>query len=310
MTLVRARLTLLSLVLLAGCDTPERVEGLERVTATLEEGVIASTKEAQAIRTDMEVLEARATKAESDRDALEERVETLEAAIARIDAELDAPAPAPIPLPEEPSVKPGRPDPAERYRVPVGRSASKGSADAKVTLVMVTDFQCPFCKRVQATIRGLERRYGSDLRIVVKHNPLAFHNRARPAALAAEAAHEQGKFWELHDLLYENNRALSDDDLVRWAKKAGCNMSRFRADKAKAEISRRVDEDVALAKKVGARGTPAFFINGRFLSGAQPEAAFAEVIDEELKEANRRIAAGTPQDFLYEALMKGAKSGV
>lgn len=308
MTLVRAPLTLLSLVLLVGCDTPERVEGLERVTATLEEGVITSTKEAQAIRTDMEVLEARAAKAESDRDALEERVETLEAAVARIDAELDAPPP--VPLPEEPSVKPGRPDPAERYRVPVGRSASKGLADAKVTLVMVTDFQCPFCKRVQATIQVLERRYGSDLRIVVKHNPLAFHNRARPAALAAEAAHEQGKFWELHDLLYENNRALSDDDLLRWAKKAGCNMSRFRADKAKAELGRRIDEDVALANKVGARGTPAFFINGRFLSGAQPEAAFAKVIDEELEEANRRIAAGTPQDFLYEALMKGAKSGV
>ena len=76
------------------------------------------------------------------------------------------------------------------------------------------------------------------------------------------------------------------------------------------KVARRIDEDIALARKVGARGTPAFFVNGRFLSGAQPEAAFAKVIDEELVEANRRIAAGTPQDFLYETLMKGAKSGV
>ncbi|HHH26768.1 MAG TPA: hypothetical protein ENK57_00230 [Polyangiaceae bacterium] len=207
-------------------------------------------------------------------------------------------------------VEAGRPDPTERYRVPVGHSATRGVADAKVTLVMITDFQCPFCKRAQPTIRALERRYGSDLRIVVKHNPLAFHSRARPAALAAEAAHEQGKFWELHDLLYENNRSLSDGDLRRWAKEAGCDMSRFRADKGKAALARRVDEDIALARKVGARGTPAFFVNGRFLSGAQPEAAFAKVIDEELTEADRRIASGTPQDFLYEVLMKGAKSGV
>ncbi|MBV1858988.1 MAG: thioredoxin domain-containing protein, partial [Nannocystaceae bacterium] len=202
------------------------------------------------------------------------------------------------------------PDPAQRYRVPVGGSAVRGPADAKVTLVMVTDFECPYCKRVQLTLRALERRYGADLRIVVKHNPLAFHSRARPAALAAEAAHEQGKFWELHDLLYENSRSLSDEDIRRWAKKAGCDMSRFRTDQRSASLARRVDEDIALAKRVGARGTPAFFVNGRFLSGAQPQEAFAKVIDEEVKEADRRIAAGTPQDFVYAALMKGAKVGV
>lgn len=303
-----ARLTWIPLLLALGCDTPERVDGLERITATLEDGVIASTQEAQSIREDLEVSDARAVKAEAARSKLEERVDSLETALARIEAKLDAPAPV-LP-PAEPTVKTGRPDPTERYRVPVGASATKGSADAKVTLVMITDFQCPYCKRAQPTIRALERRYGSDLRIVVKHNPLAFHDRARPAALAAEAAHLQGKFWELHELLYENNKALSDDDLRRWAKKAGCDMSRFRSDLGKAVLSRHVDEDVALARKVGARGTPAFFVNGRFLSGAQPEAAFATVIDEELKEADRRIAAGTPQDFLYATLMKSAKSGV
>ncbi len=303
-----ARATLIPILLVLGCDTPQRVDGLERVTATLEEGVIASTKESQSIRGDLEVIETRPVKAAADRRALTERIEVLETALARIDAKLEAPAPDPVLV--EPTVKPGRPDPAERYRVPVGASASKGPADAKVTLVMITDFQCPFCKRAQPTIQALERRYGADLRIVVKHNPLAFHNRARPAALAAEAAHEQGKFWELHDLLYENNRALSDEDLRRWAKKAGCDMPRFRSDQGKAALARRVDADIELARKLGARGTPAFFVNGRFLSGAQPEAAFAEVIDEELTEADRRIASGTPQDSLYDTLMKGAKSGV
>lgn len=303
-----AHVTWTLLLLALGCDTPQRVDGLERVTETLEEGVIASTKEVQSIREDLEVATVRAVKAETARSALEERIDSLETALARVEGKLDAPAPV-LP-PTEPSVKPGRPDPTERYRVPVGRSASRGSADAKVTLVMVTDFQCPYCKRVQPTIQALERRYGSDLRIVVKHNPLAFHKQARPAALAAEAAHEQGKFWELHELLYENNRSLSDKDILRWAKEAGCDMSRFRADRAKATLSRRVDEDIALAKKVGARGTPAFFVNGRFLSGAQPEAAFATVIDAELTAADTRIASGTPRDRLYETLMKGAKPGI
>lgn len=304
-----ARLTWIPLLLALGCDTPQRVDGLERVTATLEEGVIDTTKEAQSIRQDLEVVTARAVKAEAAQSVLEERIESLETALARIDAKLDAPAPV-LPPTEPVAVKPGRPDPADRYRVPVGRSASKGSADAKVTLVMITDFECPFCKRAQPTIRALERRYGSDLRIVVKHNPLAFHKQARPAALAAEAAHEQGKFWELHELLYENNRSLSDKDILGWAKKAGCEMSRFRSDQSKAALARRVDDDIALARRVGARGTPAFFVNGRFLSGAQAESAFATVIDEELAEADRRIASGTPQDLLYETLMKGAKPGV
>ncbi|MGH1344110.1 MAG: DsbA family protein [Nannocystales bacterium] len=304
------RLTPILLLVAVGCDTPDRVEGLERVAATLEEGVIGATKDAQSLREDIELLETRATELEADRRALEERVESLETALARVEAKLDAPVALPPAAPAEPTVRPGRPDPAERYRVPVGDSAAKGPADAKITLVMITDFQCPFCKRSQATIQALERRYGSDLRIVVKHNPLAFHNRARAAALAAEAANEQGKFWPLHDLLYENNRSLSDADLRRWAKKAGCEMSRFRADQNKASLARRVDDDIALARKVGARGTPAFFINGRFLSGAQPESAFAKVIDEEIAEADRRIAAGTPQDFLYATLMKGAKPGV
>lgn len=296
------------LVLLLGCDAEERLEGLERVTATVEEGVVAANREVESLRSELTAVKTRADEADEDRKALEERVQSLEDALHRLEAKVDAPPP--LPEVAKPTVDAGRPDPADRYKVPVDDSASRGPEDAKVTLVMITDFQCPFCKRVQPTLRALERRYGDDLRVVVKHNPLPMHPRARAAALAAEAAHEQGKFWELHDLLYENSRALSDDELRTWAEKAGCNMSRFRTDLGKIALERRVDDDVELARTLGARGTPSFFINGRYLAGAQPESSFEKVIDEELEEADRRIGAGTPQDLLYETLMRSAKTGV
>ena len=294
------------LLLLLGCDAGERVEGLERVTATLEEGVVAANHEVESLRSELASAKTRADEADEDRKALEERVQTLEDALHRLEAKVEAP-PA-VPEIAKPEVVAGRPDPTERYEVPIDGSASRGPDDAKVTLVMITDFQCPFCKRVQPTLRALEKRYGDDLRVVVKHNPLPMHPRARAAALAAEAAHEQGKFWELHDLLYENSRALSDDDLRKWAKDAGCSLGRFRSDVTKTALGRRVDDDVELARALGARGTPSFFINGRYLAGAQPQVAFEKVIDEELEEADRRIAAGTPQDMLYETLMRGAKT--
>lgn len=295
-------------MLLLGCDIEDRVGGVERVTQTLEEGVVDANKEAEALRAELSAAKTRADQADEDRKALEERISSLEKALERVEAKVDAPPPPPAEV--KPTVAPGRPDPAERYKVPVGDSASRGKDDAKVTLVMITDFQCPFCKRVQPTIRALERRYGDDLRIVVKHNPLPMHKRARAAAEAAEAARKQDKFWELHDLLYENNRALSDSDIRAWAKKAGCDVSRFKSDLGESAASRRIDDDVALARRVGARGTPSFFVNGRYLAGAQPQAKFEAVIDEELVEADRQIASGVAPAKVYDALMRTAKSGV
>jgi protein-disulfide isomerase len=295
-------------VFLLGCDIEDRVGGVERVTQTLEQGVVDANEEAEALRADLSAAQERADEAEKDRKALEERVSSLEEALERVEAKVDAPPP---PVPEvKPTVAPGRPDPAERYKVPVGDSASRGKSDAKVTLVMITDFQCPFCKRVQPTIRALERRYGDDLRIVVKHNPLPMHKRARAAAEAVEAARKQDKFWELQDLLYENNRALSDSDIRSWAKKAGCDVTRFKSDLGDSAARRQIDDDIELARRVGARGTPSFFVNGRYLAGAQPQTKFEAVIDEELAEADRQIASGVSRSAVYETLMRSAKSGV
>ncbi len=296
-------------MLLLGCDADERFEGIERVNDELRQGVIAANEEVESLQGELAKAQTRAGQAEEDRKAMTERIATLETALSALEAKVDAPPPVAAPAKPTPTLRPGRPDPAERYRVPIDGSATRGPDDAKVTLVMITDFQCPFCKRVQPTIRALEKHYGDDLRIVVKHHPLPMHPRARAAALAVEAAAEQDKFWELHDLLYDNSRALTDADLRKWAKEAGCNVARFKTDLGSAAVERRVDDDIELAKRVGSRGTPGFFINGRFLAGAQPQKSFEAVIDEELKEADRRIAAGTPQDRLYDTLMKSAKSG-
>ncbi len=120
------------------------------------------------------------------------------------------------------------------------------------------------------------------MRIVWKHNPLPFHPFSMPSALASMAAYEQGKFWEYHDKLFANQQKLTHDDLLRYAKEVGLDMSRFEAALNSARGKPAIDADVAEAKSLGASGTPAFFVNGRFLSGAKPFEDFAQVINAEL----------------------------
>ena len=177
------------------------------------------------------------------------------------------------------------PDPTKVYAFPVGESPVQGPADAWVTIVEVSDFQCPFCGRAMSTMKEVEQNYRNDVRIVFKHNPLPFHDRAMPSALAAECAHDQNKFWQLHDKLFEHQTALKDDDINKYASEAGLNADKFKKCWSEKKYQKRIEEDQGLASRLGARGTPAFFINGRFLSGAQPFPAFKAIIDEELKKA-------------------------
>ena len=176
---------------------------------------------------------------------------------------------------------PQRPDPAAVFAIPVGDSPVLGPKDAWVTVVEVTDYQCPFCKRVQVTLDQLREEYGDDLRTVVKHNPLPFHDRALPAALAAECAHQQGRFWAIHPLLFENSRALGDQELEGYVRQAGkIDLQQWRKCMTDPETTQRVEREQKLVTSAGARGTPSFFINGRFLSGAQPLERFQALIDE------------------------------
>jgi protein-disulfide isomerase len=134
------------------------------------------------------------------------------------------------------------------------------------------------------------------------------HNRAMPAALAAAAAGEQGKFWEMHDKMFANQRALTDENFETWAKEIGLDVAKFKKDMQDPAIKKEILAQQQQGSTLGARGTPAFFINGRFLSGAQPFPAFKALIDEEMKKAEKLLASGTPKDKLYDKVIEKGKT--
>ncbi len=120
------------------------------------------------------------------------------------------------------------------------------------------------------------------MQIVFKHLPLRMHSKAPAAHAASEAAHRQGKFWEMHDQIFANQRALSPEKYVEYAKEIGLDVEKFKRDVVSAEVKKRVDADAKQASSLGVTGTPGFFVNGRFLSGAKPFAEFKRLIDQEL----------------------------
>lgn len=131
--------------------------------------------------------------------------------------------------------------------------------------------------------------------MVWKHNPLPMHKDAPLAHLASMAAHEQGKFWEYHDKLFKDTKKLKIDDLNQYANELGLDMKRFQDAIATQRNKQQIDADQAEAKSLGATGTPAFFINGRFLGGAKPFAEFAKVINEELAKLNLPVPPAAAQ---------------
>ncbi len=171
---------------------------------------------------------------------------------------------------------------------------------ALVTIVVFSEFQCPFCARVVATLAQLVDKYPGQLRIAFRHNPLAFHNNAMSAAKAALAAHRQGRFWPMHDVLFENSRSLDEDHLFGFASRLGLDMQQFERDFRAAETEERIRVDMGEAERLGARGVPTFFINGRKFSGAQPLEKFSALIDELLPAARQ---AGGLGDGLYQRLV-------
>ena len=169
-----------------------------------------------------------------------------------------------------------------RQKVSSANSPSKGSANAPIELIEFSDFQCPFCLRADPTVRQVLSTYGDKIRFVYRHYPLPNHPAARPAAEAAACAGEQGKFWPYHDLLFANPTKLSDADLKQHATELGLNTSQFNSCVDTHKLKGQIDADVKDGEEAGVNGTPAFYINGRMLSGAQPFEAFKQIIDEEL----------------------------
>jgi protein-disulfide isomerase len=171
------------------------------------------------------------------------------------------------------------------WSVPVGGSPSRGPATAKVTIVVFSEFQCPFCARSVPTLTQLQEIYGDKLRIVWKNNPLAFHKQAAPAAqLAMEARAQKGDtgFWAAHDLLFKNQKALANEDLEAYAAELKLDVARARRAILTEKHKEAIAQDQRLADQLDAKGTPTFFVNGHKITGAQPIEKFKTWIDREL----------------------------
>ncbi len=173
-------------------------------------------------------------------------------------------------------------EPPKPRKTVEAKGPTRGPADAKVTIVEFSDFQCPFCSRAHDTVEEVMKLYAGKVKLTFRHFPLAFHQQAPKAAEASLCAGEQQKFWEYHDALFANQAKLMPEDLKEAAKTLGLDAAKFAECLDSGKMKKTVDEDMEAAKKVGVSGTPAFFINGVMLSGAQPVEAFKEVIDAEL----------------------------
>ena len=159
---------------------------------------------------------------------------------------------------------------------------SKGPENAKVTIVEFSDFQCPFCGKAAATVDEVMKQYEGKVRLVFRHFPLDFHTEAPKAHEAAMCANEQGKFWEYHDVLFKNQQQLQPDQLKQHAQTLGLDGAKFNECLDSGKYAEAVKKDLEAGKKHGVSGTPAFFVNGRMLSGARPVEDFKRLIGAEL----------------------------
>ena len=160
-----------------------------------------------------------------------------------------------------------------------------GNDNAPVTIVSFEDYQCPFCKRAhEQTFQQIKKDYidTGKVKYVYRDFPLGFHSEAQPAAEASECAHEQGKFWDYHDALYENQASLGSELYIKLAEDLGLDIDKFKTCVETNKYAEEVKKDFNYGTQIGVTGTPAFFVNGVKLVGAQPYEAFKNIIDAEL----------------------------
>ncbi len=221
----------------------------------------------------------------------------------------EEPEPSPVPYIDDiwPNTKSdaggnGRPRADVNYGVDIGPDPqTRGNADALVTIVEFGDFQCPHCRQVSATVDQVLSRHGPEVRVVFRHLPLALHPEAKNAAKAALAAARQEKFWEMHDKLFDRQFELAPDKYRVYAGEIGLDLAKFDTDFADPALDERITNDMAVAERFGAKGTPSFFVNGRFISGAQPIEAFDSLVREEMDRARRFVERrGHTRKRLYE----------
>jgi len=174
-------------------------------------------------------------------------------------------------------------------------SPSRGPADAPVVLVEYTDFQCPYCGKVQPTLEKLRERYGDSIRMVFKNLPLAMHQQAAFAAEAALCAGDQDGFWPMHDWLFANHSAINREAVLAQAKEQGLDVEALTSCIDEGRHKAEIQADAKEANSFGITGTPGFAVNGRLLTGAQPLESFVKVIDDELRRAGVAVPEPKPE---------------
>ena len=192
--------------------------------------------------------------------------------------------------------------------IPVGDSPIMGNPDAPVTIVEFTSMQCPFCAQGGEIMEALVAHYPDEVRVVFKHFPLSFQSQARPASIAAAAAGEQGMFWEMKSALFQNLNAygqLPMEELAAGlAEDLGLDVEQFRSDFHDPALAARVDRDHQLGGTLGVRGTPAFFVNGELVAGAQPLPEFISVVNRHLEVVEQLRSEGVADEDIYDMAVK------
>jgi len=196
-----------------------------------------------------------------------------------------AAAPAPAPSAAGCGIQAGAQEPTGLVDVSVDDDPVKGDANAKVTIIEFSDFQCPFCKRFYTqTLPQIQKEYidTGKAKLVYRDYPLSFHPEAQKSAEAAECADDQGKFWEFHDKIFDNQASLSNANYKAWAQELGLDTAQFNDCLDSGKYTSEVQKDFQEGQAAGVRGTPSFFINGVYVRGAQPWEVFKDIIDAEL----------------------------
>lgn len=298
---------LIVLTLSAACASNARVARLETRVAAAEEAQAKSDLELRASQARIEKLLERLAGAAARAEEAADTAANLEDQLAALERRIATP-----PQPPQPArPRPGQPDPALTYAVPVGKAPTRGKSTALVTIIMAGEYACPFCDRVRGTIDQVLTAYGDKVRLV--HRSFIVHQQtATYAAQAACAAHRQGKFWALDPALWTEafgKRRFAPADIDQIAAGVGLDLNRYRADVAGPCVAE-VEADQRELAKFGVGATPSFFINGRFIAGAQPVAAFRALVDEELAKAEAAVKRGVKPGRYYqqEILGKGLPS--
>ena len=193
------------------------------------------------------------------------------------------------PKPEEPIYKlvVSKNDPVKYGPKPTDIKPAGCSDDCAITVIEYSEFQCPFCEKVLPTVRQLMTEYKGKVRWIVRDFPLGFHKRARPAAVASHCAKDQNKYWQMYEELFKNQRKLEDADLKRYAKNIGLDMKKYNSCVSSGKKLKDVEKNYRKGESLGVTGTPAFFVNGRRLSGALPYGEFKRIFEEELAKKGR-----------------------